>query len=126
MGKYVLIVDNSPVILRLCQAVLADMGYRLVSAGSGEAAWDILLEEADAINLLLTDIRMGPNMDGIELGARVRERLPLIKVIYMSGLSDGGQVPKTLESDSSLFLPKPFTVAELTRIVERAEALLPV
>lgn len=121
MDKCALIVDDNPIILRLCRAVLADMGYRLFSAESGEAAWEILLEEAACITLVLTDIRMGPNMDGIELGARVKEKHPRINIIYMSGFAYGGSVSKMLESETDLFLPKPFTVGELSKIVERAE-----
>jgi len=120
-----LIVDDNPVILRLCRAVLEDMGFRVLSAGSGEEALAVLATEGDYVDLLLTDIRMGPDMDGIELGARVMERYGRIRIIYMSGFASGGLVSQMLASESALFLPKPFTVSELTAIVEKSGAAKP-
>lgn len=125
MDRCSLIVDDNPVILRLCRAVLEDLGFRVLSAGSGEEALGILDADGDSVGLLLTDIRMGPDMDGLELGARVKESRPWIRIIYMSGFAFGGQVSQMLATESSLFLPKPFTVSELTVIVEKATAMRP-
>src|SRR5690606_33123826 len=113
MDRCSLIVDDNPVILRLCRAVMEDMGFRVLSAQSGEEALAVLATDGDRVDLLLTDIRMGPDMDGIELGIRVMENYGRIRIIYMSGYASGGQVSQMLASESTLFIPKPFTVSEL-------------
>lgn len=126
MDRCSLIVDDNPIILRLCRAVLEDMGFKVLSAETGEEALAVLATDGDAIDLLLTDIRMGPGMDGIELGARTMERYPRTRIIYMSGYAFGGQVSNMLASESALFLPKPFMVSDLTAIVEKAFSERPV
>jgi two-component system sensor histidine kinase/response regulator len=67
----VLLVDDQPHNLLALEAMLGDLGLRLVHAGSGEEALKRVLEQEFAVILL--DVRM-PGMDGFETAARIRER----------------------------------------------------
>ncbi len=79
-----------------------------------------LLDHAEQpFDLLLTDLVM-PRMSGRELGKRVRERWPSVKILYMSGydrehFAEGAEGPEHL-------LHKPFTVEELTERIDQLVA----
>ena len=61
-------------------------GYEFVGeAGDGELAYSLILKEKP--DILLTDIKM-PFMDGLELSAAVKKKLPDIKIIVLSGYND--------------------------------------
>ncbi|HWL73043.1 MAG TPA: response regulator, partial [Burkholderiaceae bacterium] len=67
----ILIVDDEPANLLVLEAVLADPGYRLVRANSGDEALMALINSDFAV--LVLDVRM-PGMTGFELAQLIRER----------------------------------------------------
>src|SRR3954452_6022331 len=67
----ILLVDDNPANLLALEAVLADLGHRLVKATSGEEALRLLLDEDFAVILL--DVRM-PGLDGFETAQLIRSR----------------------------------------------------
>ncbi len=62
--------------------------------------------------MLLTDVVM-PKMGGFELATRLRTRHPQVKVLFMSGFSEGGLFPQQGERSGLMFLQKPFSPALL-------------
>ena len=85
-GQVALVVDDAPGV-RMCTAdVLAEMGYEVIEAGSGEEALRAI-EDGAVPDLLLTDHLM-PGMSGSALAREVVSRLPRIRVIVVSGYSD--------------------------------------
>ena len=116
-GQVALVVDDDPGV-RMCTAdVLAEMGYEVIEAGSGEEALRAI--EAGAVpDLLLTDHLM-PGMSGSALAREVVSRLPRIRVIVVSGYSD-------VELDPGLvLLGKPFRLKELRDCVIAATSRTP-
>ena len=84
----------------------------MVSASDGIQALELARRHGSQIDLLLTDLDM-PHMDGVQLAAAIRQFLPRIGIVVMSGMP-------TRESASDLtFLAKPFTPAELLETVRR-------
>lgn len=116
----VLLVEDEPVVLRLARDVLAESGYRVLSASSGAEALRVAVEEADAIHLLITDVVM-PEMSGPELTDRLRKSRPAIRVLYMSGYSDDEVLCRKGLPENSAFLQKPFTPQQF---LEKARATL--
>jgi PAS domain S-box-containing protein len=110
-GKTVLLVDDEPLIREMGRVMLETDGYRVLSAGDGDAALELCRESDCRIDVLVTDVMM-PGMTGRELGRQVQELRPSLPIIYMSGYShdetDRGLVP-----DDMIFLAKPFTTEEL-------------
>ena len=78
----ILVVDDEAIVVSLVRDALEDEEYDILTASSGQEALDILSHEQ--LHLLVTDIRM-PNMDGIELVRRARERQPDLGIIFMTG-----------------------------------------
>ena len=68
--RQILVVDDEPKMRRVLEIMLQKMGHRVLVAGDGIEA--LALFEAHAVDLVITDLRMPPGMDGIALLARMR------------------------------------------------------
>lgn len=119
LAKRILIVEDEPVIGKMCQRVLSDEGFEVDIAVNGKLAQDMIGRRTYA--LFLIDIRM-PLVNGRELYEWLEKRHPqlLKKVILMSGDVMGGDTKDFLEKSGQLILPKPFTTDDLTGIVMKA------
>ncbi|HVY17678.1 MAG TPA: ATP-binding protein [Rhodopila sp.] len=113
----ILLVDDDDAVRAVAATMLADLGYTVREAGSGESAL-AMLERDGAIDVLMTDLVM-PGMNGSQLAAAARERRPDLPVLFVSGYAD------PLDEAWSLNHPlirKPFGAADLHRAVEAALA----
>jgi two-component system, cell cycle sensor histidine kinase and response regulator CckA len=116
-GANILFVDDDEAVRALASRLLAKGGHRvLVAANAGEA---LLIAEScgGSIELLVTDTVM-PFMDGPSLARRLRQTLPQVGVLFISGHPGKGADPEL----HGRFLPKPFNEAELARAVSEALA----
>jgi len=108
--RRVLVVDDDVLVCTGTVAMLEDLGHTVIEANSGAQAL-ALLESVGDIDLVITDQLM-PNMTGLELIQRMRERRPELRVILATGYaelpSDAGALPR---------LPKPFRQEDLARMV---------
>jgi PAS domain S-box-containing protein len=115
-GEQVLIVEDSPEVLASIEKIVRGFGYHIHSAASGPEALDYLDDlEPGTIELMLTDIGLAGGMDGWELSARARQRLPGLKVIYMSGYADDVLSRGDFEGKRQYLLRKPFRRAEISK-----------
>ena len=102
-------------------AVLATNGYTVLETRDGKEALAAYEANAARIDMVVTDVVM-PNMTGIELGDKLADLRPNLKVLYVSGYRDGPAGPVELERERQ-FLHKPFTPdALLTRVREVLDA----
>lgn len=106
--------DEEPLRKGICE-LLDSLGYKVISACSGEAALSILGEQ-DHIDLLLTDVVM-PKMSGRELAQILGKQRPELKIIYMSGYTDDAVLRYGIHELHTAFLQKPFGLAALARKV---------
>jgi signal transduction histidine kinase/ActR/RegA family two-component response regulator len=121
-GERVLVVDDEEFVLESAQDTLERVGYRVVTAGGGQAALEVIEEEGGAIDAVVTDLLM-PDVDGFAVIERLRTRGETTPIIAASGLADG-RTEAALDAGADLFLPKPFTAERLQsalREVLRAE-----
>jgi PAS domain S-box-containing protein len=117
-GEQILIVEDSPEVLASVEKIVRGFGYHIHSATSGPEALDYLDElEPGTIKLMLTDIGLAGGMDGWELSARARQRLPGLKVVYMSGYADDILSRGDLEGKRQYLLRKPFRRAQISRML---------
>jgi CheY-like chemotaxis protein len=114
----ILWVDDDAQIRQLGREILERDGYHLVEAASAEEALDCLSRLGDRIDLLLTDVVM-PGMRGGELVERARDKLPALPVLYLSGYTDGADIPTSSSEGQTAYLGKPFRSAELRRGVRQ-------
>jgi YesN/AraC family two-component response regulator len=88
-------------------------------ADNGPAALRLLQDVTGGVELLLTDMVM-PEMSGQQLAEHGRALNPALRVLFMSGYTEDEVMRQSLHEEAVAFLPKPFTVASLTRGVARA------
>lgn len=112
-----LVVDDDPAILQLCQRILEADGYNVVEAKRGDEALARL--EAEPFDLLLTDIRL-PGLNGLEVTERLRERGLELTVVTMTGYSNMEMAIQALSLGVDEFLIKPFTLEGLRVTIARA------
>jgi CheY-like chemotaxis protein len=82
----ILVVDDEPAVLTLCQRMLQSGGYGVVTASSGEAALSLACSDRHTIDLALLDVMM-PGINGIELATRLRTAHPELPIVLMTGYS---------------------------------------
>ncbi|MCD6057003.1 MAG: two component transcriptional regulator, winged helix family [Thermomicrobiales bacterium] len=114
--RRILIVDDEPSVLDVLATLLTNEGHLVQTAPNGRVALDLLATGTP--DLLITDVMM-PGMDGWMLLATVREDLPALPVIVMSGVDPGADRLDVLSADHTLFLRKPFDIDTLLGSVER-------
>ncbi|MDJ0763483.1 MAG: response regulator [Myxococcota bacterium] len=115
------IADDHDQIRTMIKQTLNEMGHESRLCSDGDHALDALRCEKDAV-ALITDVFMS-SMDGRELVGIIRggpPRLRKMPVILISGALDSPNLPSYLEDDLCHFLQKPFTQAELSKVVEKA------
>ena len=104
----VLVVDDDSGVRSVVARALQDAGYAALTAGNGGEALELLEHSRNAIDLVITDIRM-PRLGGIELGREISAREWAIPVVYMS--ADPSEAPGVH------CLCKPFPLATLLATV---------
>jgi hypothetical protein len=95
----------------------------VLTARTGEEAWQLILHDQNEIRLVLTDIVMPGSFDGFELADRVHRRQPDLPVLFMTGapLEDYSSADSLVSK--RLLLRKPFDPGQLLAIVrEHLEA----
>jgi CheY-like chemotaxis protein len=112
-SRRILVADDDPAILRLVTAIVEKEGYTVVSARDGREAYKLLQADSDFVAGIF-DVVM-PHIQGPELVRYMKTEKRLMKIPVMMMTAE--QNPK-LSSDSFsagavVFLPKPFTTAQL-------------
>jgi len=113
--RRILVVDDDPDIRHLMSEVLASSGYAVDVAENGTRAWKAL--HLKRYDLIVTDYDM-PGMTGIQLVSKLRLAGFQLPVILASGSPPPDLIIRKTAADTVVMLPKPFTLGELTRLVE--------
>lgn len=115
-NKRVLIVEDDMIISLVIENMVKELGHEVVGkATSGEEA--IRLAKEHNPDLLLMDIRLKGEMDGIEAVTIIKENMDTA-VIYLTGNSDSVNYDRARETDFVDLITKPFTISDLTKSLE--------
>jgi len=115
-GATILIVEDEPSVREVVRRLLLHQGHRVVAARNGKEALEILADANTEIDLVITDMVM-PEMSGVELVARLRERRDRVRVIYMSGYNRESLTGAHRRAMEDAYLEKPFSAVALARKV---------
>ncbi len=115
-SETILLVEDEEQILSLGKEILTDCGYKVLAAGTPEAALKLAQEEPGKIHLLLSDVVM-PGMNGKELRKRLEEIKPGLRSVFMSGYTADVIAHHGILDKGVDFLQKPFTMESLTEKV---------
>src|ERR1700730_75431 len=123
LASTILIVDDEEFLVEYVRVVLLRSGFTVLTARTGEEAWQLILHGQNEIRLVLTDIVMPGSFDGFELADRVHRRQPDLPVLFMTGapLEDYSSADSLVSK--RMLLRKPFDPGQLLAIVrENLEA----
>ncbi len=115
---HVLLVDDEPALRRAVERMLVRLRYRVTVAPGSAEALDLITREGLQPDVLLTDLVM-PGMGGEQLAQRVRELLPGIRVLPMSGYIGEATTQSALLRPGAPFVQKPFTSEELAAALQQ-------
>jgi CheY-like chemotaxis protein len=117
-GQTILVADDEPEVLDLVRLLLEWENYTVVEAKDGEQA--LAQAQATQPDLILLDVRM-PKMNGLDVLERLQADpvLASIPVVMLSVLTTYPQVGKALQNGAIAYLPKPFELREMARLVKR-------
>ena len=115
--KKILIVDDDRVVLASCRRILESEGYSVSLTSSVKEALRILEEKK--YDILLVDVIM-PEYDGMYLIGNVRENLPNLPILVMSGYPTPETISSGMQMGATHFIAKPFTPDELIAAVQNA------
>ncbi|SDB74830.1 response regulator [Belnapia rosea] len=111
----VLLVEDDPIVRSTLADFLEAAGCPLQEADNSSAALVILADPTQRIDVMVTDINLGPGDDGLTLAGEVRRRLPGVQIFYVTGSPERliGRPPPASER---VFL-KPFHPEDLVTAV---------
>ncbi|WP_298815529.1 hybrid sensor histidine kinase/response regulator [Chloroflexus sp.] len=112
-----LIVDDEDAVRTTVSRIFERAGMVTIEAGDGHTALSLLTESAINVDVALIDLAM-PGMNGIELHAAIRRRLPRLPILLMSGNADHVILPSDPFTD---FLAKPYRSRDL---LEKVRSLM--
>jgi len=113
----VLIVDDEPDMVENCARILRRSGYRCLTTTDPGRALSLL--ESDRPDLIITDLKM-PEIDGLELIRRAHEVDAAIPVVVVTAFASIETAVAAIKQGAYDYLPKTFSVDQLTLVVERA------
>lgn len=117
-GETILVVEDESALADVTRSMLESRSYNVLLANSVEEALNIAETYRGEIQLVLTDVILRGNLDGVELAEKLKEIRPTLKVLLMSGYNEvllDGNV-----ANDHLLLQKPFTSDQLRALVWKA------
>jgi CheY-like chemotaxis protein len=113
-NETVLLVEDDEPLRTLAREILSIQGYTVLDATSPSEALRLAEAYPDPIDILLTDVVM-PQMNGRQVADHLLAARPGLKVLFMSGYTDGAIVQHGVLEPGTHFLQKPFTPDGLGR-----------
>jgi two-component system response regulator PilR (NtrC family) len=113
----ILVVDDQASMREFLEIMLTKEGYQVVAAEDGEQACGIL--DKETFDLVITDIRMR-NINGIGVLKKAKDRSPGAMVILISAFATPETAVEAMKEGAYDYLPKPFKVNDLKRVVKDA------
>lgn len=118
MTKTVLIIDDSPSVLRMIQMTLQQAGYEVAQASDGAQGLAIALSQR--FDMIITDQNM-PNMTGIDFIKSYRKDPSSdgVPILFLSTESEGDLKAEAREAGALGWIAKPFDQAKLTAVAKK-------
>src|SRR4051794_13663413 len=113
----ILVADDDRAIRTVLNQALARLGHDVHTTGNAATLWR-WVESGDG-DLVITDVVM-PDENGLDLVPRIKRLRPDLRIIVMSAQNTLMTAVKATERGAFEYLPKPFDLNELVRVVQRA------
>lgn len=118
----ILLVEDDGVQQIIMERYINKLGHNvLATVSEGEAAVRSAIQ-LEGIDLIIMDIRLGDELDGIEAMKKIRESSS-VKVIYVTGNSEPATKKRAKETNFEDFIEKPVTINKIELAINKAFAL---
>jgi CheY-like chemotaxis protein len=114
-----LLIDDEKCVLEVTQEMLESMGYRVLTATSGQEAVEVFRQKKDEIDLVILDMVM-PGMNGRIALDQMRQLDKDVSVLLSTGNGLKGQAEEALRQDCNGFIQKPFNLEQLSEKIKAA------
>lgn len=111
-SERILLVDDEPAIVRMAEAMLRNLGYRVVSCINGMEALELFSKDPNAVDLVMTDLTM-PKMTGAELCRQLIRLRADIPIILCTGFSESMTEEQAAELGVRAFIHKPISKLQI-------------
>ena len=120
MSQTILVVDDSPTVVKFVSFSLKNRGFKVVTACDGMDAVEKLSNLPDDIDLVITDLNM-PNLDGYGLIETIRqnEKYQATPIIILSSENGEQDRVRGMEAGATSYLVKPFKPTRLLDEVKK-------
>ena len=115
--KPILIVDDEPIVRESLRDWLEDVGYKVVTAETGEQALELIMTRD--FSVIILDIRL-PGRTGITVLREVKEKKPDIKAIIITAYPSSDLTAEAMKLGAIDYLVKPIAPDDLERLVREA------
>jgi len=112
MSQTILVVDDSPTVIKFLAFSLKSQGYQVVSACDGMDALEKMSSLPTEPDMIITDLNM-PNLDGYGLIETVRQSRRQMPIIILSSEQETADRDRGLAVGANAYLVKPFKPAVL-------------
>jgi CheY-like chemotaxis protein len=113
----VLAVDDEPAMGNMIRRVLRPRGHSVVTATSGEEALERLADES--FDVLISDVGMGPGMNGWELVERLRQSWPEMHVVLATGWGAAIDSSEARAKGVDAVIAKPYRPGDLEELLDK-------
>ena len=107
MSPRILLVDDEANIRKMVSALLESEGFETLEAPNGQAALEVVAQ--DAPDAVLLDLMMPPGPDGLATLEQLKKRVPHVPVVMMSGKANLADAVRATKLGAFQFLEKPLT-----------------
>jgi PAS domain S-box-containing protein len=118
-ARRVLVADDEPIVRRLTERMLRQLGYEVQGTADGDEALRVFEGAPDAFDLVVLDVMM-PKLKGPETLRQMRAIRPALRAVFVSGYAGPPPEPSETDTEPGLrALQKPFTELELAEEIRR-------
>jgi PAS domain S-box-containing protein len=117
-GEAILVVDDLEEQRFILSEILKQLAYTVSVASNGSAA--LLHMKENKVDLVVLDMIMEPDMDGLETFLKIRDLYPGQKAIMASGYSESGRMEAAMRAGISGYVKKPYTLEKISIAVRAA------
>ncbi len=114
----ILLVEDEEAVRAFAARALTTRGYTVLQAASGREALDIIEQQGEAIDLVISDVMM-PEMDGPTLFRELQQKHKELRMVFISGYAEEAFRKHFSDQDTFTLLLKPFTLKQLVETVKQ-------
>ncbi len=114
-----LVVEDTPDARNLFVEMLKMAGLKVLEAGDGQSAVELIETSGELIDVVLMDYRM-PRMDGVQATKEIRKRFPDLPVLFVSAWDEPEMIRAALEAGAAEYLVSPIAYDSLIDAISRA------